>query len=216
LTRKVNGKTISETFSSAAELQKAQREVEAFHRFRELSRQLLEINERICRARPVEDTVTAQKKNGRSDPTRIGARDSRTAGSDLQRLPQEQTFRLSGHECRRNRLCLEDRKSPAIWCEVFSNTSSILDRMAVVAHARNAKTRRYEYNQVALDIDSEAIDRMMRLVHQLLWRDWMSGPLEMQEADLLRHLRNLSPDLENIIAHWLESQPFRAYIPDLP
>ncbi|HEX4231294.1 MAG TPA: DUF6788 family protein [Bryobacteraceae bacterium] len=38
-TRKVNGKTVSETFSSAALLGKAQREVEAFHRFRELSRE---------------------------------------------------------------------------------------------------------------------------------------------------------------------------------
>jgi hypothetical protein len=60
LTRKVNGKTVSETFASPAELRKAQNEVEAFHRFRELSRELLEVNERICRARPGEDTLTAQ------------------------------------------------------------------------------------------------------------------------------------------------------------
>ena len=45
LTRKINGKTISETFSSAAELRKAQREVEAFHRFRQLSQELLEVND---------------------------------------------------------------------------------------------------------------------------------------------------------------------------
>jgi hypothetical protein len=62
LTRKVNGKTVSETFASPAELRKAQNEVETFHRFRELSRELLEVNERICRARPVEDTLTAQEK----------------------------------------------------------------------------------------------------------------------------------------------------------
>ena len=42
-----------ETFSSPAQRRKAQREVEAFHRFRELSRQLLEVNEQICRLRPV-------------------------------------------------------------------------------------------------------------------------------------------------------------------
>ena len=65
LTRKVNGKSVSETFASPAELRKAQREVEAFHRFRELSRELLEVNEKICRARPVEDTLTPQEKNPR-------------------------------------------------------------------------------------------------------------------------------------------------------
>lgn len=62
LTRKINGKTVSESFASPAELRKAQREVEAFHRFRELSQELLEVNERICRARPVEDTPQEKKR----------------------------------------------------------------------------------------------------------------------------------------------------------
>jgi hypothetical protein len=70
LTRKVDGKTVSETFSSPAELNKAQREVEAFHRFRELSRELLEVNEKICRARPVEDTLTPQEKKRLKRSTR--------------------------------------------------------------------------------------------------------------------------------------------------
>jgi hypothetical protein len=62
LTRKVEGKTITETFATPAELHKAQREVEAYHRFRELAAQLLEVNEQICRARPVEQELIAQKK----------------------------------------------------------------------------------------------------------------------------------------------------------
>lgn len=70
LTRKVDGKTVSETFSSPAELHKAQREVEAFHRFRELSRELLEVNEKICRARPLEDTLTPQEKKRPNRSTR--------------------------------------------------------------------------------------------------------------------------------------------------
>jgi hypothetical protein len=62
LTRKVDGKTVSETFSTAAELRKAQREVEAYHRFRQLSQELLEVNERICSTRPMEDSVSPQEK----------------------------------------------------------------------------------------------------------------------------------------------------------
>ena len=62
LTRKVDGKTVSESFASAAELRKAQREVEAFHLFRRLSQELLEVNEIICRARPVEDTLSPREK----------------------------------------------------------------------------------------------------------------------------------------------------------
>jgi len=62
LTRKVEGKTVSETFSSLGQRRKAQREVEAFHRFRELSRELLQVNEKICHARPVEEARTPQEK----------------------------------------------------------------------------------------------------------------------------------------------------------
>jgi hypothetical protein len=62
LTRKVDGKTVSESFASAAELRKAQREVETFPRFRQLSQELLEVNDAICRARPVQDTLSLQEK----------------------------------------------------------------------------------------------------------------------------------------------------------
>lgn len=57
LTRKVNGKTVSETFASPAQRRKAQREVDNFQRFRELSRQLLDVNEQICQLRPIEEDV---------------------------------------------------------------------------------------------------------------------------------------------------------------
>ena len=62
LTRKQNGKTVTESFASPAELRKAQSEVDAFHQFQSLSRELLEVNEKICKARPVEDTLTPQEK----------------------------------------------------------------------------------------------------------------------------------------------------------
>ena len=69
LTRKIKGKTVSESFSSVVELRKAQREVETFHRFRQLSQELLEVNESICRARPVDDTLSPQEKKRRKRST---------------------------------------------------------------------------------------------------------------------------------------------------
>jgi hypothetical protein len=62
LTRKVNGKSVTETFGTATALRKAQQEVGEFHRFRQLSHDLLEVNEQICKLRPVEDILTAQEK----------------------------------------------------------------------------------------------------------------------------------------------------------
>jgi hypothetical protein len=69
LTRKVKGKTVTETFATAAELQKAQREVAAYQQFRELSQELLAVNEKICRARPVEEQVLTPAKKKRRKPS---------------------------------------------------------------------------------------------------------------------------------------------------
>ena len=65
LTRKLAGKTVTETFASPAALKKAQGEVAEFHRFRELSQSLVAVNEEICQARPVEDNWTPLEKKRR-------------------------------------------------------------------------------------------------------------------------------------------------------
>ena len=71
LTRKVNGKTVTETFSSPASLAKARREVAEGQRFRELGGQLLDVNERICALRPVDGTASsAQEKKLRKSSSR--------------------------------------------------------------------------------------------------------------------------------------------------
>jgi hypothetical protein len=58
--------TAGESFSFAAELRKDQYEMEAFHRFRKLSQELLEVNEKTCRASPVEIAYRPTKKPKRS------------------------------------------------------------------------------------------------------------------------------------------------------
>ncbi len=62
LTRKVEGKTVTETFDSTAALRKAQQEVEAFHHFQELCAEIISVNEKICTLRPLEQTLTPQEK----------------------------------------------------------------------------------------------------------------------------------------------------------
>ena len=62
LTRRVEGKTRTETFDSAAALRKAQQEVAEFHRFQKLCGEIVEVSEKICALRPLEDTLTSQEK----------------------------------------------------------------------------------------------------------------------------------------------------------
>jgi len=72
LTYKVQGKTVTESLSDPAALCKVQQEVAEHHRFRDLSCALVEVNEKICRLRPVEETpaVSADKKNRAGHPAR--------------------------------------------------------------------------------------------------------------------------------------------------
>lgn len=62
LTYKVNGKTVTESFATPADQRKAEREIETFRRYRQLERSFVEINEKICRTRPVEATLTPEEK----------------------------------------------------------------------------------------------------------------------------------------------------------
>ena len=70
LTRKVNGKTVAESFPSPAAWQKSQSEIDEYHRFQTLSTELIAVNEKICQQRPLESESrwTAQEKNGCCDP----------------------------------------------------------------------------------------------------------------------------------------------------
>jgi hypothetical protein len=55
LSRKMNGKTMNESFATPAALRKAQREVAEFQRWQHLGQQLVAINQKICALRPVEE-----------------------------------------------------------------------------------------------------------------------------------------------------------------
>ena len=54
LTRKVGGKSVTESFSTPAAFRKAQLEVTEFHRFQALTADLIAVNEKICHHRPAE------------------------------------------------------------------------------------------------------------------------------------------------------------------
>ncbi len=54
LSRKIDGKTVQDTLADPAQLRKAQREVDGFRRFQQLSAELVQVNESICQLRPVQ------------------------------------------------------------------------------------------------------------------------------------------------------------------
>ena len=104
LTYKVDGKTVSEALPTPAAIQKAEREVEEFRKFQQLTREFVGTNAEICRLRPMEEEAeTELKKNGRSDPERGHARSRAVLAGGVRGSTQDRTAGSGGdrdgHAC---------------------------------------------------------------------------------------------------------------------
>jgi hypothetical protein len=67
LTQKIDGKTVTQTLSSSSAVHKAEKEIAEFRHFQALAQQLIEVNQKICRLRPItaEETMPVKKKRRR-------------------------------------------------------------------------------------------------------------------------------------------------------
>jgi hypothetical protein len=109
LTCKTHCKTNSDALPSPAAIPKAEREVEEFRKYQQLSRAFIDINEQICRLRPIEEQPpSAQKKTAEaiqqeiakevSSLLRLVFTDARRSGHlDLEAL--ETATRSATHGC---------------------------------------------------------------------------------------------------------------------
>jgi hypothetical protein len=71
LTYKVRGKTISESLSTLLAQRAVERQVVRYRAFQRLAREFVEINIRICRLRPLDES-TPKEATGPSVPLRLG------------------------------------------------------------------------------------------------------------------------------------------------
>jgi hypothetical protein len=65
LTRKVNGRTVAESFPSPSAWRKAQAEIDEYRRLQKLSAELIAVNEKICQQRPVESASSTWTPEGK-------------------------------------------------------------------------------------------------------------------------------------------------------
>ena len=65
LTQKIAGKTVTHTLPSPSALRKAEKEIAEFRRFQTLAQQLIEVNQKICWLRRVEEAAIPVKKKRR-------------------------------------------------------------------------------------------------------------------------------------------------------
>jgi hypothetical protein len=69
LTYKWHGKTVTEALPTPAAVRKAEREIAEFRDYQRLGRELVEVNEKICRLRPVQEQPLNEQEKKRRPPS---------------------------------------------------------------------------------------------------------------------------------------------------
>lgn len=62
LTYKWRGKTVTEALPTPAAVRKAEQEIAEFRNYQQLTRELVDVSEQVCRLRPVEEILTPEEK----------------------------------------------------------------------------------------------------------------------------------------------------------
>jgi hypothetical protein len=68
LTYKAGGKTVTESFSSPEAQGKAEREIAEFRKYQQLSQAFVELNDKICRQRPIPEEAERQGQEKKRRP----------------------------------------------------------------------------------------------------------------------------------------------------
>lgn len=89
LTQKIAGKTVTQSLSSPTAVRKAEKEIAEFRRFQTLAHELVEVNQKICRLRPLAaEESSPVKKNGGNNPAGNQPRSRAFAAAYFLRTPQ--------------------------------------------------------------------------------------------------------------------------------
>jgi len=69
LTQKIDGKTVTQNLPNLASVRKAESEIAEFRKFQSLTGELLDVNRKICRLRPVEQKESTPQEKKQRKPS---------------------------------------------------------------------------------------------------------------------------------------------------
>ena len=100
-----------------------------------------------------------------------------------------------------------------VWREALKGIFSTLGRLQALANCRK-DSGQYHHDRVIRNLGIEGANCALRIVHELVWEDWLSGSLEQQQADLFLHIQDFEEGAEAVLYAWSSSPPFSSFIPD--
>ncbi|HMF74322.1 MAG TPA: hypothetical protein VK604_01540 [Bryobacteraceae bacterium] len=103
----------------------------------------------------------------------------------------------------------------ALWIRDLSRIETSYGRLVYLAGLRNQDTGRYEhYASTAGSPSSLIASRTLKRIHETIFKDWVSFPLERKKADIEFYIAAIDHvDRAGLIDAWLRLRPYLNLVP---
>jgi hypothetical protein len=103
----------------------------------------------------------------------------------------------------------------ALWLRDLSRIETSYGRLVYLAGLRNQDTGRYEhYGSTAGSPSSLIASRTLKRIHETIFKDWVTFPLERKKADIESYIASLDQvDRAALIDAWLRLTPYKNLVP---
>ena len=103
----------------------------------------------------------------------------------------------------------------ALWIRDLSQIETFYGRLVYLAGLRNQDTGRYEhYGSTAGSPSSLIASRTLKRIHETVFKDWVSFPLERKKADIEFYIATIDQvDRAGLIDAWLRLTPYKNLVP---
>jgi hypothetical protein len=99
------------------------------------------------------------------------------------------------------------------WRRTLEGLGSVFGRLAYLASLRNVNSGAYEHFGLAQRVGAAEVDRVIRLSHIELFREWLCFGLERQKEEVESYFAGLEGDRREILSYWLQLGPYAGWVP---
>jgi hypothetical protein len=100
-----------------------------------------------------------------------------------------------------------------LWARELSFIPTSYGRMVYLAGLRNPDTGRYEYYGCPDHTSLVSVSQAVQRVHEQIFREWVSNPLEKKKADIELYINGLDIDPALLVDAWLRLAPYINLVP---
>ncbi len=99
------------------------------------------------------------------------------------------------------------------WLRDLYEVETSYGRLVYLANLRDPDSGRYEHFGVDSSAASSA-SRSLKVLHEAIFRDWVSFPLEAKKEDIERYISGIDrADYRELIDAWLRLTPYKNLVP---